>query len=69
MTTLSILVRICIWVLGVYKPEIVGELIVSIGFSLHIVARLLCCSLYLFDAIVEIHPTDEKMINDFLVVK
>ena len=53
MTTLSSLVRVCIWVLGFYKLEVV--------------AKSLCSCLCLLDAMFELCAMDEKMSNDFLV--
>jgi hypothetical protein len=56
MTTSSILVRVCIWILSAYKLE----------FSLSRVRlnHVLFC-LFVFDAILELHAMDEKMFNDF----
>ena len=38
-----------------------------LGFALHIVKKLLCFWLCLYDAIVELHAMDEKMFNDFII--
>ena len=40
-----------------------------LSFALHIMDKLFCCSLCLFDAIVEFHVMDEKMFDDFLIGK
>ena len=55
---------VCMWVLGLYKLEVLGALI---GFSLWIVAKLLCSCLSVLDANIELHAMDEKMFNDFLL--
>ena len=38
----------------------------SFHFVVHIVAKLLCFCLCLFDAIAELYAMDDKMFNDFL---
>ena len=40
-----------------------------LSFAIHIVAKALCFCLCLLDAIIELHAMDEKMFNDFLMVK
>ena len=67
MTTMSIIVRVCIWVLGFHKSEAPGQLIGCLCVLLSkFVAKLLCSSLCLFDAIVELHAMGETLFNDFL---
>ena len=36
----------------------------SLRFSLHIVAKLLCFCLWLFDATLDLHAMDEKLLID-----
>ena len=67
MTSMSILVRVCTWVQAFYKHEALGALMGSLDFALHIVAKLLCSCLCLFDAIVDLHAKHEKMFNDYLI--
>ena len=57
------------WVIGVYKLEVLGVVMGSIEFALHIVDKLLCFCLCLFDAIVELHAMDDKMFIDLLIGK
>ena len=64
MTTLSTLVRVCIWDLGITKTRIL-ERPGSLSFALWIVANLLCYCLCLFDAIVELHAMNENTFNPF----
>ena len=42
---------------------------IALGFTLRVVAKLLCSYLCLFDAIVELHAMNEKMFIDFLIGK
>ena len=39
------------------------------SFALQFVAKLLCSCLHLFDVVIELHPVDENMFNDFLIGK
>ena len=58
-----ILVRVCIWVLGLYKLEALGVLIMGfLELCSPVCAKLLCFCLFLFDRIVELHNMNE---NDF----
>ena len=59
MITLSILVRVCIWVLGFHKLE----------FTIWIVVNLFCSCLRLFDVMDALYATDVKVFNDFLMEK
>jgi hypothetical protein len=59
MTSMYVLVKVCIWVLGFYKPDALGALIGFLEF----------CFICLFDAFVKLHPMDEKTFNDFLIGK
>ena len=60
MSTMSILGRVCIWILGFYKSEnaevLMGSL--TLSFALQIVAKFLCSCHCLFDAIIELHLID-----------
>jgi len=38
-----------------------------LSFALHIMAKLLCLCLCLFDAIIELHAMMKKMFNGFLI--
>ena len=69
MTTMSILVMICIWVLGFYILEALGVLVGSLEIYCQIVAKLLCSCLILSNAIAKLHAMDEKIFNDFLIAK
>ena len=40
-----------------------------LSFDLQIVVQLLCSCLYLIDAIIELHATNEKKFNEFLIGK
>ena len=62
ITTLSILVKFCIWVLDFYNLETLGAFVISLQFALWIVANLQCFSLCLFDAIVDLHLLDWKSV-------
>ena len=59
MTNMYVLVKVCIWVLGLYKLEALGGLMGFLEF----------CSLCLFDVIIKLHPMIEKTFNDFLIGK
>ena len=61
MTTVSILVMICIWDLGFYKLEALRMLMGSLGICSSIVAKLPCSCLILFGAFVKLHAMDEKI--------
>ena len=66
---MSILVRVCIWVLRFYKLEAL-ELLkecswAPLSFVLQIVAKLLRSCLCFFDAINELHAMDEKCSTTF----
>ena len=52
MTTMYVLVRFCIWVLGSYKLKVLGELMGFLEFFSLVVANLLCSHLCLFDTIM-----------------
>jgi hypothetical protein len=65
MTTLSILGLH----FGFYSGKCLECSWDPLSFALHIVAKLLCFCLYLFDAIVELHAMNEKLFNDFLIEK
>ena len=40
-----------------------------LSFALHIVAKVLWFCLCSFDAMIELHPMDEELVNDFLIGK
>ena len=66
MATMSVLVMICIWVLGFYKLEALGALMGSLGFFLFgLCLSYLCSCLSLFHAIIVLHALDGKMVKDF----
>ena len=44
-------------------------LMAPLSFSLHIVAKLLCSCLCLFEVIVKLHAMDIRMLNDFFIRK
>jgi hypothetical protein len=69
-TTVSILVRVCIWGLGFYKLEVHGALMSSLEFFL-CGLWLSCCVLVfcLFDAINELHAMDDKIFTHFFIGK
>jgi hypothetical protein len=70
MTILSILLGVCIWVLGSYKLEAHEALMGSREFcSMHYAYVIVLSCLCLLDTIVELHATDENMFNDFLIEK
>ena len=48
MTTMSILVMVDTWVLGLFELEALGMLIGSLDSSLQIVAHLLCFFFFVF---------------------
>lgn len=66
MIILSILVEVCIWILGLYKVEVIEVHASPSEFCFRMAAKFLCSCLCLFDAIVVLHPTDVKVVNDFL---
>jgi accessory gene regulator protein AgrB len=68
MTTLSILVRVCNFILGVYKLKALEVVMGSLGFILHIVAKLLWFCLSFFDAIVTWSPPQVALVRPCLVV-
>ena len=41
----------------------------QLSFALWTVAKLLCSSLCLFDAIVELHAMDEELFNNFCIIE
>ena len=55
--------------MGFHNLKAFEVLLSPLSFALQIVANLLCSCLCLFDEIVELHPLNEKMFNDFLMVK
>ena len=59
---LSVLIGVCIWVLGLYKLEALGALMALLNYALRIVSKLSCSCLCLFDAIDEFHAMNE---NDY----
>ena len=68
MTTLSILVGVCILVnVGFYKPKAHGALTACLSFPLQFMVELLCSCLYLLDAIFELHAMDEKSLLTLLL--
>ena len=68
MTTLSILVGVCILVnVGFYKPKAHGALIARLSFPLQFMVELLCSCLYLLDAIFELDAMDEKSLLTLLL--
>jgi hypothetical protein len=68
MTTLSILVGVCIWVLGSYKLEAHESLMGSLKFfPLDCGQVIVLYCLCLLDAIVELYPMDEKILNGLLI--
>ena len=54
MTAISIIGRLCIWVLSFCKLEALGELMGSLVFCMCVVPKLLCLIFCLFDAIAEL---------------
>ena len=67
MTTLFVLVGVCIWGLGFMNWRLLERSTTPLSFVLWIVAKLSCSCLCLFDAIVELHAMNDKMFNDFLI--
>lgn len=66
---MSTLVRVCIWVLGFFKLEAFGVLVGSLELcSLDCDEIVMFLALFV-DAIVDLHPLDEKMFNDVLIGK
>ena len=55
MTNMYVHARVCIWILGFYKLEVLGVLM---GF-------LDICSLCLVDVIVDLHAINEEISNTF----
>ena len=53
-----VLVKVWIWVRGLYKLETLGALMSFLEFCAWIVAKFLCSCLYLFDTIVQLHAID-----------
>ena len=68
MIALSIVIGVHIWVLGQAR-SFLECLWVPSCLALRIVAKLLCSSLCLFDAIVELYAINEKLFNEFLSKK
>ena len=61
MTTMYVLVRVCIWTLGLYKLEALGVLVGFLEFCSLVVANLLSLCLCLFDTITSLlHVRVEK---------
>ena len=65
--TLSILVRVCIWVLGFYKLEALGALLGSLEFFslnlwLNFCALVFVC---LMKIIIDLLAMDRRMFNNF----
>ena len=70
MTTLFILVRVCI--LGCRCSQIGGSWSAHrapLSFALYIVAKSLCFCLCFFVAIIELHAINATLFNDFLIRK
>ena len=64
MTTLSILVCVCSWVLGSTNWRLLESSWAPLSFSLWIVVKLLCWTcLCLFDAIVQLYAMDGKNVQ------
>jgi hypothetical protein len=63
MIIMYVLIKVCIWVLGLCKLEAFGVLVGILEFSLHIVAKFLCSCLCLFDIVVELHAMDDFIIG------
>ena len=63
------LLRFAFWVIRVYKLKVLGVLMASLNRALHVVAKLLCFCLCLFDAIVELHAMDDKVFINLLTRK
>ena len=68
MATLSILVRVCICVLGFY-PWAFKALMGSLEYCSTKKAKIVCFSLCLFDVIVALYAMHEIMLNEFLIGK
>ena len=66
MTTMNVLVGVCIWVLGFYKPKALGALMSFLELCSLFVTKSLCFCLRLFDTIVELYAMDE---NDIFLGK
>ena len=62
MTTLSIPIRVCIWVL-ILSMRLLKLSWVPLGFAPHVKAKILCSCLCLFDAIIELHAMNEKNVQ------
>ena len=60
MTTLSTLVRGCIWVMGFSIQGLSEHSRALLSVALWVVAKLLCSCLCLCDAAIELHATNEK---------
>jgi hypothetical protein len=68
MTTMSILVTVCVGVLGFYSLGLLDNSWAPLSYSPWIVAKISCSSLCVFDANVGLHTMDEKnMLNDFFI--
>jgi hypothetical protein len=63
MTTLPILVRVCIWVVGFTSWRLLECSLAPLSFPLWIVVKLLCSCLYLLDAIVEVHAINNNSVQ------
>ena len=63
MTTMPILVKLCIWVLGFYKLGALGVLMGSLEFFSPDCDKLLCSCLCLFDAIDKLHDMNKKIVQ------
>ena len=74
MTTLSILVRVCIWVLVLNLFFFLSTRLfkcswASLSCALQTKVKLVGSCFCLFDAIVVLHAMDEQMFKDFLIGK
>ena len=57
---MSILVRVCIWYLGIHKLEALEVLMDFLEFfSLDCGSKLLCSCLHVLNTVVELHAMDE----------
>jgi hypothetical protein len=66
---MSTLVRVCIWVLGFFKLEAFGALVGSLELCSVDCGEIVMLLALFVDAIVNLHPMDEKMFNGVLIGK
>ena len=67
ITTMHVLVRLCVWVLGFYKLEALRALMRFLEFAPWIVAMVFVLFFFFFSC--ELHVMVQNLFNDFLIGK